>query len=132
MSPAATIGVILATAIVPQTDDFVQVVECEKLEMNQGLNGRGLQYILWDYHDQLGYTISWWAWDTASPKAQRFSPFSKNPGYGLIWADDGVLRIIKARRVEWTYTQEDPEVEEQRFDGRDSSSRGLWNDWEGD
>ena len=132
MPPAAAIGVVLAAAIVPQTEDFVQVVECETLEMNQGLNGRGLQYLLWNRHERLGYAISWWAWDTASPKARWFHPAGRSPGYGLIWAENGVLRIIRAGRVKWTYTENDPEVAEQQFDGRDSGSSKLWREWEAD
>ncbi|SVA31607.1 uncharacterized protein METZ01_LOCUS84461 [marine metagenome] len=129
MSPI--IGATIVLSIVPQTDDFLQEVQCEKLEMNQGVGGgRGLQFILWDYHDTLGYSISWWLWGTGAPNARRFSPIKNGKSaHGLIWAEDGVLRVIRAQRVEYTHTEGDPEITEQQFDGQSSGSRSLWGDW---
>ena len=117
----------------PQSDGLVQETYCEKLELNAGdgdVSSRGLQLILWVYDDDLGYTISHWLWWHSVPENARWRRNSR--GWSLIWiSEGGILRAIHCSRRVWTYTVDDPEVNEQQFDGRNSSDSNLWSDWEG-
>lgn len=83
---------------------------CEVIERNSFYDGDGrlvfVQFVGWHTYDS-GYHVGWWRLDKGQFQLKRDYD---NREWALKWMDDGVLREVRARTFDESFTQFDVEL----------------------
>jgi hypothetical protein len=109
------LGIIVILGAVLRTE--VHVVQVDILEINARVSDAwdepdNFQIILWDYHPVLGRQCRGWHWVRQVHNPRWSEDGTKKT---LSWYSEGVLCRIEYSVVRYTFTSQDPEVEERRL-----------------
>jgi len=109
------LGVCILLGAITRTE--VHDVKVDILEINARVSDAwdgpdNFQIILWDLHPVIGKQCRGWYW----VRGVHNPRWSEEGGYKtLSWFKDGVLCKIHYRVIRYTFTKQDPEVEERRL-----------------